>query len=251
MPNPAAAQVTVVVPSFNQGEFLGQALASIFEQEVPVEVLVLDGGSTDRSLEVIEAWAPRLAWWCSGPDAGQSWAVNAGMRRGSAPYVCWLNADDFFYPGALKAMLAVLEANPAAPAVYGRAWAVSESGGKLVPYPTMAFSPWWLAQYCFIAQPATLMRRTAWETIGGVDENLHMAMDYDLWWRLYKHGGKLAYVRRFIAATRMHRNTKTATRREDHYREAMAVLQRHLGYVPLKWRLAWPLMVTARSRFRF
>lgn len=93
--------VTIAVPSFNQGRFLDDALASIFRQEIEVEVFVLDGGSTDESVRVLERWAPLLAGWRSGPDGGQAAAINEGIARGRAPYVCWLNSDDWFLPGGL------------------------------------------------------------------------------------------------------------------------------------------------------
>ncbi|MBW1787502.1 MAG: glycosyltransferase, partial [Deltaproteobacteria bacterium] len=174
---------------------------------------------------------------------------NEGIARGNAPYVCWLNADDVFLPGGLAALVSALEASVKTPAVYGRCWTVNESGKRLFPYLTMPFWPGLFASFCFVAQPATLVRRSAWESVRGLDERLHMAMDYDLWWRLYRTGGRLMYLRRFVAATRMHADTKTAQRRTSHYREAMNVVRRHTGKIPLKWRLARPFMVGLRSRY--
>jgi GT2 family glycosyltransferase len=243
MPEPL---VTVAVPSLNQGAFLDKALSSIFEQQVPVEVFVLDAGSTDNSLNIIQKWADKLAWWRSEPDAGQSAAINEGIAKGSAPYVCWLNADDYFLPNGLNCLVESLENTPAAPAVYGRCWTVRPNGSKVGRYITAPFWPWLLANYCFICQPGTLIRRNAWESLGGLDENLHMAMDYDLWWRLFQKGGKLNYVKQFVAATTMHGETKTASQREAHYREAIEVVKKYTGRTPLKWRIAWPLMVSLR-----
>ncbi|MBW1790631.1 MAG: glycosyltransferase, partial [Deltaproteobacteria bacterium] len=178
--------VTVAVPSLNQGRFLGDALESIFSQGLPVEAVVLDAGSTDESLSVIEQWAPHLLWWRSAPDAGQSaainegiargnapyvcWlnaAINEGIARGNAPYVCWLNADDVFLPGGLAALVSALEASIKTPAVYGRCCTVNETGKRLFPYLTMPFWPFLLASFCFVAQPATLVRRSAWESVSG------------------------------------------------------------------------------------
>jgi len=89
--------VTIAVPSFNQGQFLNDTLASIFQQDIPVEVFVMDGGSTDNSLEVIRKWEHRLAGWRSHADGGQAAAINQGIALGHAPYVCWLNSDDWFF----------------------------------------------------------------------------------------------------------------------------------------------------------
>lgn len=241
--------VTVVVPSYNQGRFLDAALSSIFEQEIPVEVFVLDGGSTDNSVDVIKSWAKYLAGWRSSPDNGQAWAINEGIKKGTAPYVCWLNSDDFFLPDGLRSLLDVMASSPGIPAVYGKCWNVSPTGHKTYPYPTAPFWPALLANYCFIAQPATLIRRSAWEKAGGLDVDLHMALDYELWWRLYRQGGRLKYVRKFIASNRRHAATKTTRQRERHYREAMLVVNRHYGKIPAKWYLAWPLMVNVRQFF--
>ena len=243
--------VTIAVPSFNQGQFLNDALRSIFSQDVPVEVFVLDGGSTDTSLAIIRNWEDRLAGWRSGRDRGQAAAINEGIAKGAAPYVCWLNSDDFFLPGGLKALLDVFEKkNSDSPVIYGRAWNVDSKGEKLRPYWTAPFSRQHLANRCFISQPATLIRRQAWEQVGGLDEDLRMAMDYDIWWRLYQQLGSFQYVEIFVAANRRHDETKTTKNRKEHYQEAMRVVKRYHGRVPLKWYLAWPVMVNMWQLFQ-
>jgi hypothetical protein len=104
------------------------------------------------------------------------------------------------------------------------------------------------ARFCTVAQPATLIRRSAWEAVGGLDESLHFAMDYDLWWRLYRRFGAPAFVDEALAMNRRHRETKTTSKRREHYGEAMAVVRRHYGRVPLKWYVAQPFAVWLRSR---
>jgi glycosyltransferase involved in cell wall biosynthesis len=244
MPEPL---VTVVVPSFNQGLFLDDALSSIFQQEVLAEVFVLDGGSTDNSLEIIKKWEHRLAGWRSFKDDGQASAINEGIDQGRAPYVCWLNSDDWFILGGLAKLVSELETHPATPAVYGRSWNVVEKSGKQYPVWVEPFNERRLALRCIISQPATLIRRSAWEAVGGVDEKLHMAMDYDLWWRLFKSAGPLHLLDEFVAVNREHADTKTKTQRRRHYQEAMAVVRKYYGRVPLKWWLAQPYAVWFKS----
>jgi glycosyltransferase involved in cell wall biosynthesis len=239
--------VTIAVPSFNQGRFLDDALASIFQQQVPVEVFVLDGGSTDNSVEVIKKWVPQLAGWLSGADDGQAAAINEGIALGSAPFVCWLNSDDWFLPDGLSTLLGALQAHPEAPAVYGRSWNVVQRTGKRAPVWVEPFDEKRLALRCIISQPATLIRRSAWDAVGGVDGQLHMAMDYDLWWRLYKQVGALHFLDEFVAVNRDHEATKTKTLRRRHYQEAMAVVRKYHGRVPLKWWLAQPYAVWFKS----
>ncbi len=241
----AEPRVTVAVPSYNQGRYLDAALASIFSQDVPVEVFVLDAGSTDDTAEVIRKWEPRLAGSRSHADAGQSAAVNEGVARGRAPYVCWLNSDDVLLEGGLAKLAAALDRAPAAAMAYARAW--HERDGKRRAVFVRPFSEWWMAQLNIVSQPATLIRRSSWDTVGGLDESLHMALDYDLWWRLYRRFGAPVFVDDYVAVNREHPSTKTGTRRRDHYREAMEVVRKHHGSVPLKWWLAQPYAVWYRS----
>jgi len=247
MPDPI---ITVAVPSLNQGRFLDKALRSISEQGLPAEVFVLDGGSTDQSVDVIRRWENRLSGWRSRPDRGQAAAINEGIARGRAPYVCWLNADDYYLTRGIETLIRALERAPEAPAAYGCCWTVTSSGRRAFRYPTLRFRPWVLANFCFICQPGTVIRRTAWESVGGLNEDLHVALDYDLWWRLYGAFGALEYTPEFVAAAVMHSETKTATKRREHYLEAMAVVRQHTGRTPLKWYLAWPFMVNAREWIR-
>lgn len=241
--------VTIAVPSYNQGRYLDAALTSIFEQDVAVEVFVLDGGSSDNSVQVIEKWAHRLAGWRSHRDDGQAAAINEGIAKGTAPYVCWLNSDDWLVPDGLKTLLEALEAASEAPAVYGKCWNIIEKSGQRSPVWVEPFSERRLSVRCIISQPASLIRRSAWQAIGGVDGSLHMAMDYDLWWRLYKSKGPLVHIDKFVAVNREHEATKTKTLRRRHYSEAMAVVRKYHGSVPLKWWLFQPYAVWFKSIF--
>lgn len=246
-PLPTTPLVTIAVPSFNQGRFLDAALASIFQQQVPVEVFVMDGGSTDNSVDVINKWAPQLAGWRSHPDQGQAAAINEGIAKGSAPFVCWLNSDDWFLPEGLSTLLDVLQSHHDVPVAYGRSWNFIQNTGKRTPVWIEPFNEKRLALRCIISQPATLIRRSAWDAVGGVDTQLHMAMDYDLWWRLYKKIGALLFVDTFVAVNRDHEATKTKTLRRRHYQEAMMVVYKYYGSVPLKWWLAQPYSVWFKS----
>ncbi len=239
--------VTVVIPSFNQGKFLDDALTSIFQQKVPVEVFVMDGGSLDNSTNIIQKWEHELAGWRSYADDGQAAAINEGIALGQAPYVCWLNSDDWFLPSGLAKLVNELDTHPETPAVYGRSWNFIQKSGKRYPVWVEPFNEKRLALRCIISQPATLIRRSAWQTVNGVDDKLHMAMDYDLWWRLYKTIGPLRYFDEFVAVNREHAATKTKNNRRKHYQEAMSVVRKYYGHIPLKWWLAQPYSVWFKS----
>jgi len=241
--------VTIAVPSLNQGRFLEQALESIARQDVPVEVFVADAGSSDDSIAILERWSDRLAGWRSHADAGQASAINECIAKGSAPYVGWLNSDDLMLPGMLRRLADALEAHPQWPAAYGRVSNVDERSGRRWPVWVEQFSERRMALRCVVSQPGSLIRRVAWDAIGGVDESLHMVMDYDLWWRLAERFGPLGMIDEEVALNRVHRETKTRRFLRRHYAEAMAVVSRHHGRVPLKWWLAQPYAVWSKSIF--
>lgn len=242
--------VTIAVPSFNQADFLNDALSSIFEQDVPVEVFVMDGGSTDGSIDIIRKWAPHLSGWRSRPDEGQAAAINEGISQGTAPYVCWINSDDWFLSGGLQKLLDKLSSHADVPAVYGRVWNVNQNSNRRNSVWVEPFSKKRLATRCIISQPGTLIRRNAWEHVGGLDEHLQFSMDYDLWWRLYIKFGELSFLDDFVAVNRVHEGTKTRNFRLQHYDESVSVVKKYNGKVPIKWRLLKPYSVWFRTIFR-
>ena len=239
--------VTIAVPSYNQGRFLADALTSLFEQDLPIEIFVVDGGSTDQSVKVIRKFENRLAGWRSHADRGQAAAINEGIARGTAPYVGWLNSDDMLLNGGIKRLVGQLEQDAAAPAAYGKVWNCTDTSERREAVFVEPYNEKRLALRCIVSQPGTLIRRSAWQTVGGLDESLHMAIDYDLWWRLYKRFAPLAFVDEFVALNREHPDTKTSTRRNLHYREAIAIVRKYHGSVPMKWWLAQPYAVWLKS----
>jgi GT2 family glycosyltransferase len=231
--------IAMAIPNYNQGRFLAGALDSVLDQSwVEVNVAVLDGGSTDDSVTVIHRYQDRLAYWRSHPDRGQAAAINEGLARlCRADYMGWLNADDVLMPGSLHRMVAYLENHPQCVAVFGKAYIIDEAGHAVGAYPTKPFHRQRLARTCTICQPASLIRGSAWVTVGGLDESLHICLDYDLWWRLAAVG-PIGFLEEFVACSRDHGATKTRTQHDLLYREAFMVLQRHLGYVPWRWCLS-------------
>jgi glycosyltransferase involved in cell wall biosynthesis len=242
--------VTVVVPSFNQGRYLNEALTTIFAQNVAMEVFVMDGGSSDETPQVLKAWSDRLAGWRSHPDEGQAAAINEGVARGSAPYVYWLNSDDLLLPQGLERLVSSLQAKPSAPAAYGQVYNQREPSGNRSPVRVELFSASRLAVRCIVSQPGAIVRRACWNQVGGLDTSLHMALDYDLWWRLYKAFGPLHFLAQYVAVNREHETTKTRSFRSAHYREAIQTVRKHYGRVPAKWWLYRPYAVWWKSGFR-
>ncbi len=244
----SAPFVTVAVPSFNQGRFLDATLRSIFMQSVPVEVMLADGGSTDETQSVIDRWRHQLTWYRSAPDEGQSASINEAIARGRAPFVCWMNSDDLFLPGGLIRLLHALEASPGAAVAYGGCHLIDENGRLIGLRRGKDISERSLSRHSVIPQPASLIRREAWNKVTGLKENLHLSLDYDLWWRLYRCGSKFARIPIDVAAARFHPNAKSFVKPREMYEEAKSVVRHHYGSLPLNWRLKEPFSVRAREQ---
>ena len=239
--------VTVVIPSLNQARYLPAAIESVVRQSVATEIFVMDGGSTDGSVAIIKDYEDDLAGWVSAPDRGQAAAINSGVALGTAPFVCWLNSDDILLDDGLLNLYECLTEASTAPAAYGQALHINAAGERVGSYLSFDFSERLLANYCFICQPATLIRRSCFTEVGGVDENLELAMDYDLWWRLFQAFGPLKLTERICAANRRHPATKTQNNLDKHYDESIGVVKKHYGSVPLKWQLMRPIMRGLRA----
>jgi GT2 family glycosyltransferase len=235
-------RIAIAVPSLNQALFLGAALDSLAGSAVGVHVAVLDGGSTDGSRELIESRASALSCWRSGPDAGQAAAVNEGIARlcelhPDVEAVGWLNADDAFVSGGIDRLWQALVDNPGWLVACGRGALTSDAGAVVGEIHTEPFDRERFARACTICQPATLIRRSAWEHAGGLDTSLHMCFDYDLWWRINRNG-PIGYVNEVVACSRDHAETKTRRHRVQYFREATAIVRRETGRVPWHWYIS-------------
>ena len=210
--NPALPLVSIVTPSYNQARYLEETIRSVLEQNYPrVEYLVVDGGSDDGSVGVIERYADRLAWWTSEPDSGQAAALNKGFARAHGDILGWLSSDDTLLPGAVSRAVDALEGEPDAMLVYGEALFVDERGRELFPLrprpfdvPTMVRSS---ANH--VVQPGSLFRRRALELAGPLDEEAHYLFDFQFALRLWQAGGKVARVDDRLATYRVHADSKS------------------------------------------
>lgn len=240
-------KVTLVIPSLNQGQFLEKAIVSTIQQDLPIELFVMDGGSTDNTISIINKHSSQITDWKSSSDSGQASAINEGVSRGCAEYIYWLNSDDWLLPNGLLSLANYLDTHPDCPAVYGRVWNYDEHKQTKKAIWVEPFSEKRLALRCIISQPGTLIRRSVWEALGGLNVSLDMVMDYDLWWRIFKSYGPLHFIEDFVAVNRDHMQTKTNSFRKKHYNEAIQVVKKYYGVVPLKWWLLQPYSVWYKS----
>jgi glycosyltransferase involved in cell wall biosynthesis len=178
--------VTIVTPSFNQAQFLEAAILSVLNQDYPtIEYFIMDGGSTDGSLEIIKKYAPRLAGWVSEKDQGQTDAINKGFARAHGEILAWLNSDDTYEPGSVSKAVEYLHDHPEVGLVYGEANFINEQGQIIGRFPAAQTSYQRLKRgYVHIPQQAAFFRANLWHQVGPLDPSFYFAMDYDLWVRL-------------------------------------------------------------------
>lgn len=230
--------VSIVTPSFNQGRFIRETIESVLGQGYPnIEYLVMDGGSTDETVKILQEYGDRLPW-VSERDRGQAEAINKGWRRARGTVLAYLNSDDTYLPDAVERAVACLEQNPEADAVYGEGYHADEAGTILERYPTEPFSMTRLEETCFICQPTVFLRREIVERVGYLDESLQYCMDYDLWIRVGRMA-RFLHAPDYLATTRLHAETKTLGQRARAHAEILRMVQRHFGRVPPSWIYAY------------
>ena len=221
--------VAVVTPSYNTGPYVGAAIRSVLEQDHPhVDCVVLDGGSTDGTVDVLKSFGPRLRW-VSERDRGQSDAINRGFAQTQGEILGWLNSDDTYAPGAIKTAVEYLWTNPDVAAVYGDAHFIDAEGKFIAKCVHVEpFNRHRLFHYSdFIVQPTAFVRRSAFEAVGGIDTSLHWCMDYDLWLKMAQKGLKIAYLPQHLANYRWLADNKTATGGWARLREMENVVARY------------------------
>jgi glycosyltransferase involved in cell wall biosynthesis len=210
-------RITVVTPSFNQGKFLEETIQSVLNQNYPnLEYFIVDGGSTDNSVDIIKKYAEKLDWWVSEPDTGQSNALNKGLLRATGEILNWINSDDLFFPDALTNIAKSFITHPEADIFVGdHAWI--SSAGKIIKYsgPPCRYAISINGFIIPIGQQSTFFSKRMFESIGGwVREDLHAIMDADLYYRLFKAGAKLVRVKALVGAIRNHPEAKGCARKD-------------------------------------
>jgi glycosyltransferase involved in cell wall biosynthesis len=261
-------KITVVTPTLNQGRFLEAAIRSVLLQQYPnLEYIILDGGSTDDSIDIIRHYEGHVAHWDSTLDNGPASAINRGFSLATGEILAWLNSDDLYLPGALHAAAATFRENPHACLVYGEGWYINESGERVEPcrFIRRQFNRRYMVNKDPILQPAAFWRRSLWESTGVLDESLHWVFDWEWLIRAHEQGSfhylpeNLAYYRIQPAAL-----TRTGglarqlehgrvTRRYGAWWHPNHVVQqtRRLDAVGRRFTSRWPRFPAAVARWPF
>ena len=231
--------ISVIMPSFNQAQFLPAAIDSVLSYAGDLELIVMDGGSTDGSVEVLERYAPRLAHWQSAPDGGQAAAINEGFARSAGDLLCWVNSDDMHLPGALARVATAAGAHPWRFLLYGSAIHLREGAGLdagLAPaHPSDGDR---LTHDDVVVQPSAFWSRDVWEGTGPLDETLHFAFDWE-WFIRARAYADFQHVDEVYSIYRLHDAHKTGSGGSRRRREIADVVGRHApaGWAELYRRL--------------
>jgi len=231
--------VSIVTPSFNQVSFLEQTVRSVLEQDYPrMEYIVIDGGSTDGSVDIVKKYEERFAYWISEKDNGQAEAINKGFARAKGDIVAWINSDDFYFPGAVASAVEAFEAHPAAGLIYGDTVSVDEKG-EFIHFPK--YAQWNLEDlltFNIIGQPAVFMRRDVLLKAGFLNPSFHFLLDHQLWIRMASHA-PMVYIPDRWAAGRFHESAKNVAQAASFGEEAFRILD---------WAKSDPLVSSALGR---
>jgi glycosyltransferase involved in cell wall biosynthesis len=208
---PSFPKISIVTPSYNQGAFLEKTILSILNQNYPnLEYIVIDGGSTDGSVEVIRKYQKYFTYWVSEPDEGQADAIQKGFKKSTGEILAWLNSDDMYLPGTLSAVAGIFRSDSTIDLVYGNGYYVNVEDrilgdARFTPFhfPTLLYSG-------TMMQAASFWRRVAYLRVGGINKIYQFCMDYDFLLRIAK-SGKAKHFRQYLSCFRIHDLQKTNT----------------------------------------
>jgi glycosyltransferase involved in cell wall biosynthesis len=241
-------KVSIITPSLNQARFIERTIQSVLAQQWnPLEHIVVDGGSTDGTVDILRNYDDHLQW-VSEPDKGQSDAVNKGIRTATGDVIGWLNSDDVYYPGAVKHAVEFFAAHPQVDAVYGMADYIADDDSIIDAYPS---EPWdfpRLKDVCFVCQPALFFRQSVFKKHGYLDTDLHYCMDYEYCLRLGRAGVHFGYLEAKLAGARMYVGNKTISNTLKARAEVNDMFRRRFGTVPDSWLFGYAHAVAKKTR---
>jgi glycosyltransferase involved in cell wall biosynthesis len=227
-------KISVITPSYNQGPFLEQTLRSVHDQGYPhIEHVVIDGGSSDESTEILQRWSNRLSHWVSEPDAGQTDALIKGFEHATGDIHCWLNSDDLFEPWTFREVATFFDTYPDAQVVYGDATWIDGEGRRLHTKNEHPFNRFiFMYDHDFIPQPSTFWRSGLYQRVGGLDPAFDLAMDADLFIR-FADVTRIHHVRRPWSQMRLYPEQKNQRLRLQSNLEDGVIRDRYVGSNPL------------------
>ena len=223
-------KVSIVTPSYNQASFIEETIRSVLEQDYPnIEYIIVDGGSTDGSVEIIKQYAHRLSWWVSEKDNGHAEAINKGFDHAHGDIFAWLNSDDTYFPGAVSEAVTFFNMHPDVGMVYGDANLINKGGQVIGKFPSRQTDyRRMLRGSVHIPQATTFIRANLWRQLGSLDQTIFFAFDYDLWIRIARIS-RLEYLPRLWANFRLHSEGKSVLHDDRCYPDMLQIHRREGG----------------------
>ncbi len=238
---------SIVVPSFNQGRFIEETILSVLEQDYPEkELIVIDGGSTDNTLDVIRKYEGRITYWVSERDRGQAHAVNKGLAVATGDIFGWQNSDDIYLPGAFQSAAETWVGSPEVDLVYGSMKFIDPEGVEIDEMrliPANRFNM--LYDGSLIKNQSAFWRRNLVNRLGGIDETLSFCMDYEFFLRAVRSGARIRLIPRPLGAFRRHSGSKTGTIPSVWREELLSVQARHGANASVMTRTAAKMLCLA------
>jgi len=237
-------KLSIITPSYNQGTYLGETISSVVQQGYPnLEYIIMDGGSTDESLDIIKMHEKDISVWISEPDNGQSHAFNKGLSKSSGDIIGWLNSDDVYYPGALKKVVQVFNEHPEVDVVFGNVNFIDENGKVLhrTKEITLDLNTYVFTERCYHANAAGFFRKHCFEKYGLLNEKLVYSMDYELYLRFAFNHCVFFQLNDVLAAYRLHAHSKTYTRFDTMKAECKASAETYKKYLKIHPAFYLPL----------
>ena len=223
--------VSIITPSFNQARYLEATINSVLGQDYPsIEYIIVDGGSTDESADIIKKHEGRIAWWVSEQDKGQTDAINKGFNRATGDILAWINSDDTYNPGAVSAAVKYLFENPEVAMVYADCNFIDENDKVIGKFNAAQTDYRRLREgYVHIPQQTMFFRAKYWKELGPLDPSFYFAMDYDLWTRIAAHAPFKYLAGHTWANFRLHTSGKTVAADDRCWPEMIRVHYRDGG----------------------
>jgi len=227
--------ITIIIPSYQQGEYIEHTIKSLINQNYSnLEIIVVDGGSKDETINIIKKYDSFLTWWCSEKDDGQAHAINKGFSKGSGQIMAWLNSDDMLMPDTLKRVANFFQQNQKVDVVYGHRILIDERNREIGRWTLPHHNDRMLSWMFTIPQETVFWRREMWDKIGcQLDENFKFAMDWDLLIRFRDRGATIIRLPYYMGLFRIHASQKTNVDISSiGYFEMQKLRKKCLGYTP-------------------
>lgn len=244
-------KITVVTPSYNQAAFLEQTILSVIGQNYPnLEYIILDGGSTDESVEIIKKYEQYITHWESKKDSGQGSAINEGFSLASGEVLCWLNSDDMYTPGALLKIGRLFQTISEPTIIFGNCLHFHENSPKTRGSDMLTRHKELDLRLCdYIIQPSSFWNSSAWQKTGKIDENLHYIFDWDWFIRARNADVKFLPLKDYLSLYRIHESHKSGSGGNKRAKELADIYKRYTGPKEQKAFLKWNRLRTGSTLF--